>query len=79
MDNVTNVSFMETTPTSIQDSINLRFSIYDYIFLVLIMGISGGIGFFFGFCGNKQTTAKEFLFGGRNMKVVPVALSLVAE
>jgi len=36
------------------------------------------IGCYFGLCTGRQKSAQDYLMGGRNMSMLPVALSLVA-
>ncbi|KAF5286282.1 hypothetical protein FQR65_LT12722 [Abscondita terminalis] len=36
------------------------------------------IGMYFGWCKKKQNTVNEYLKGGKNMKAIPIALSLIA-
>ncbi len=55
-----------------------KFHWADYLIFVLNLMISAGIGFFHGFGSRKQKTTKDFLVGGRTMKPLPVALSLLA-
>nr|CAI5820560.1 unnamed protein product [Callosobruchus analis] len=43
-----------------------------------MLSISMGIGLYVGCFGKKQNTAKDYLMGGNKMKVVPIAISLVA-
>ncbi|XP_060535121.1 sodium-coupled monocarboxylate transporter 2-like [Cylas formicarius] len=54
------------------------FSWYDYILFTAMLVVSALIGIYFGFCGKKQSTSKEYLMGGKEMKVIPIAISLVA-
>ncbi|XP_059048017.1 sodium-coupled monocarboxylate transporter 1-like isoform X1 [Achroia grisella] len=54
-----------------------KFSWVDYIVFVFMLAISAVVGVYWGFM-KKQTTQNDYLLGGRNMKVVPVAMSLVA-
>lgn len=54
-----------------------RFSWVDYVVFVFMLAISAVVGVYWGFM-KKQTTQSDYLLGGRNMKVVPVAMSLVA-
>lgn len=61
-----------------QHATTLTFSWYDYTLFSLLLGLSVAIGLYFGCTGNKQSTAKEYLFGGKQMTPIPVALSLVA-
>ncbi|XP_018571163.2 sodium-coupled monocarboxylate transporter 1-like, partial [Anoplophora glabripennis] len=54
-----------------------RFGWPDYIMFVGMLLICISIGLYYAF-SYKSQNAQEYLVGGRNMKVVPVALSLVA-
>lgn len=54
-----------------------RFSWVDYVVFVFMLAISAVVGVYWGFM-KKQSTQTDYLLGGRNMKVVPVAMSLVA-
>lgn len=55
-----------------------KFVAVDYFVLALTLLSSLAIGIFFGlFDGNLKTT-KDFLFGGHKMKVIPIAISLLA-
>lgn len=56
----------------------LQFSWLDYTLFVFMIGVSAAIGVYFGFFGKKQDNAEEYLFGGRTMKIFPIAMSLVA-
>lgn len=54
------------------------FSVWDYVvFAGIILG-AAGIGLFQAIRGRKETSAAEFLLGGRQMTAVPVAMSLTA-
>lgn len=64
-----------------------QFSWIDYIVFGVMLVISCIIGIYFGFIERKDkrgvndrrgSEALEYLVGGRNLKVFPVALSLVA-
>ncbi|XP_072169927.1 uncharacterized protein [Diadema setosum] len=50
----------------------------DYAVFSVCLGISAGIGVYYGCTGGKQSTTKEFLLADRNMHPIPVSLSLVA-
>ncbi|PSN54825.1 Sodium-coupled monocarboxylate transporter 1 [Blattella germanica] len=41
-----------------------------------MLGLSALIGVYFGFCGKKEDTPKEYLMGGKSMSTLPVAVSL---
>lgn len=67
---------------SSNDSINtieqIQFAWYDYCIFCVMLGSSVVIGIYFGCFGKKQNSAQEYLLGGKNMKVLPIAISLVA-
>ncbi|CAH2073981.1 unnamed protein product, partial [Iphiclides podalirius] len=50
----------------------------DYSVLATMLAVSCGIGVFYGYCGEKQTTGDDFLLGGSSMGTFPMALSLGA-
>ncbi|ODN03398.1 Sodium-coupled monocarboxylate transporter 2 [Orchesella cincta] len=50
----------------------------EYLVFAGMLGISAGIGLFFGCTGNKQKTTSEFLMGNRSLGVFPIASSLIA-
>lgn len=56
----------------------LSFSWIDYTLFVLMFGLSIAVGIYYGFCGAQQKTAADYLLGGKQMKIFPVAMSLVA-
>ncbi|GFR92263.1 sodium-coupled monocarboxylate transporter 2 [Elysia marginata] len=53
-----------------------EFGAVDYVLFSLTLVISAGIGVFYAVIDRNKNTPKEFLLGGRNMGVFPVALSL---
>ncbi|XP_017772841.1 PREDICTED: sodium-coupled monocarboxylate transporter 2-like [Nicrophorus vespilloides] len=57
---------------------DLKFSLMDYSLFGLMLASSAMIGVYFGFFSKKQNTADEYLLGGKDMNVVPIALSLIA-
>ncbi|KAK4876634.1 hypothetical protein RN001_009140 [Aquatica leii] len=57
---------------------NYLFSWLDYIVFGSMLGISVIIGIYFALCGNRQNSADEYLKGGKTMKVLPIAVSLIA-
>ncbi|GJQ68456.1 hypothetical protein Trydic_g17034 [Trypoxylus dichotomus] len=63
---------------SIYTARQIHFSWYDYCLFLVMLGSSVAIGIYFGCFGKKQNSAKEYLLGGKTMKVVPIAISLVA-
>ncbi|XP_047510069.1 sodium-coupled monocarboxylate transporter 1-like [Pieris napi] len=54
-----------------------KFSWVDYVVFVFMLAISAFVGVYWGFM-KKQTTQNDYLLGGRNMKILPVSMSLVA-
>lgn len=50
----------------------------DYIVFVCMLSISAGIGVYFGFFDKSADTTDEYLMGGKRMKTLPIAISLVA-
>lgn len=55
-----------------------RFSWPDYMIFIMMLMVCIVIGIYFGFIEKKEHTEDEYLIGGRNMPIVPVAFSLVA-
>lgn len=53
------------------------FTWIDYTVFVVLLTSSVLIGIYFGFF-TKQNSTDEYLLGGKNMKSIPVAISLVA-
>ena len=49
----------------------------DYLLFGSLLGVSLLIGVFFGFW-SKQDSAAEYLFGGKHMGYLPVAISTIA-
>ncbi|XP_063915705.1 sodium-coupled monocarboxylate transporter 2-like [Zophobas morio] len=50
--------------------------IYDYIIFISTLVFSTLIGIYYGCFGTKQATTKEYLMGGKNMKIIPIAVSV---
>jgi sodium-coupled monocarboxylate transporter 8/12 len=51
---------------------------YEYLVLVAMLIFSTLIGLYFGCFGSKQSTTTEYLFGGKNMKFLPIGISITA-
>ena len=49
----------------------------DYVLFGLTLAVSAGIGFFYAFKDRNKLNSKDFLLGGRQMYVFPVAMSLM--
>lgn len=50
----------------------------DYLVLALTLAISLVVGLYYGCFGSKQNTDLEYLLANRQMKTIPVAISLIA-
>ena len=55
----------------------LTFGWTDYLLFIGLLGVSLLIGVYFGFF-SKQDSAAEYLFGGKTMSYIPVAISILA-
>ncbi|XP_001358854.3 sodium-coupled monocarboxylate transporter 2 [Drosophila pseudoobscura] len=54
------------------------FNSTDYVIFSLMLSISAAIGVYFGFFAKGEDTTEEYLMGGKRMKTLPIAISLVA-
>ncbi|XP_063932293.1 sodium-coupled monocarboxylate transporter 1-like [Zophobas morio] len=50
---------------------------YDYLLVFFVLVTSVLIGIYFGCFGTKQSTVKEYLSGGKQMKIFPIAISVI--
>lgn len=57
---------------------NIFFTWYDYMLCLFLLSVSLSIGVYFGCCGKKLRSTKDYLMGGNEMKVIPVSISLIA-
>lgn len=55
-----------------------EFSWIDYTLFSSVLLISALVGVYFGFFGKKQDSREEYMHGGRSMKILPIAFSLIA-
>lgn len=55
-----------------------QFGITDYTVFAVMLLVSAGIGVYFGFFSNSENTTDEYLLGGKRMKTIPIAISLIA-
>uniref|UniRef100_T1PIW0 Sodium:solute symporter family protein n=1 Tax=Musca domestica TaxID=7370 RepID=T1PIW0_MUSDO len=62
----------------ISDISQFVFNSVDYSVFVFMLCISAGIGVYFGFFAKGEDTTEEYLHGGKQMKTLPIAISLVA-
>lgn len=64
---------VEETLSSLQ-----HFGWSDYVVFALMLLLSGAIGVYFAFKKTKESTALEYLVGGRKLQMLPVSMSIVA-
>lgn len=77
--NLIKTTTMANQITPNNDQINFHFGWIDCGLFVALLGISTLIGVFFGFFSkHKQNNISEYIFGGRSMKILPVATSMIA-
>lgn len=73
---------METTTMFDQnagDPVTFHFGWIDYGLFIALLGISTLIGIYYGFFSkHKQNNISEYILGGRSMKILPVATSMIA-
>lgn len=60
------------------DIVQMHFGTVDYVIFVVLLVASAGIGLYYAFSGGRQRTTQEFLLADRNMRCLPVSLSLLA-
>ena len=53
------------------------FVVADYCVFAVTIVVSLGIGLYYALSGGRQRTTSEYLMGNRQMKILPVALSLM--
>ncbi|XP_064614602.1 LOW QUALITY PROTEIN: sodium-coupled monocarboxylate transporter 1-like [Liolophura sinensis] len=58
-------------------SVDRVFGPWDYVVFGIVLIVSAGIGLFYAFTGGKQRTTKEFLMADRNMRLLPIAISIL--
>jgi hypothetical protein len=66
------------TDNADSEEMRLYFGWLDFSVFGIMLGFSALIGIYFGFCDKKQESRVDYLFGGKTMKTLPVAVSLVA-
>ncbi|KAM7362744.1 uncharacterized protein ACRADG_013305 [Cochliomyia hominivorax] len=57
---------------------SFNFGTVDYILFVLMLSISAGVGIYFGFISKLKNTTNEYLMGSKQMRPIPIAISLIA-
>lgn len=56
-----------------------HFGWLDYSFFIILLSLSALIGAYYGFFSkHKQNNTEEYILGGRTMKIIPVATSMIA-
>lgn len=55
-----------------------NFSLIDYTVFGIVLCISALIGIYFALVDRKKKSLDDFLLGGRKLKVLPVAMSILA-
>ncbi|KAL8576728.1 hypothetical protein ACOMHN_025201 [Nucella lapillus] len=68
---------MEDNDYSIYTGQIKKFAVLDYVLFGCTLMVSVGIGIFYALWDRRKNTPEEFLLGGHNMHVVPVAMSLM--
>ncbi|XP_071451637.1 sodium-coupled monocarboxylate transporter 1-like [Hetaerina americana] len=67
------------SPATAVPAMKRYFSPLDYGLFAAMLVVSASIGVYFGFFAKKkQNTTSEYLMGGKNMGIAPVAMSLIA-
>uniref|UniRef100_A0A8D3AUN7 Sodium-dependent multivitamin transporter n=1 Tax=Scophthalmus maximus TaxID=52904 RepID=A0A8D3AUN7_SCOMX len=56
----------------------IHFAVVDYVVFAVLLAASMGIGLYYALSGGRQRTTQEFLMADRNMRCLPVSLSLIA-
>jgi Na+/proline symporter len=69
---------MNLTEDAAEHTVNVYFGWLDFSIFGLMLGSSALIGVYFGFCDKKQESRVDYLFGGKALTTLPVAVSLVA-
>lgn len=67
-----------TTAASLPSGRNFTFGGVDYVVFILMLASSAAVGIYFGFFSKSKNTTDEYLMGGKQMKVIPIAISLIA-
>lgn len=72
------MSLLNITESVLQNVNKFTFDTADYVVFIVMLSISAGIGAYFGFFDKSADTTEEYLMGGKRMKTIPIAISLVA-
>uniref|UniRef100_A0A1B0BS69 Sodium-coupled monocarboxylate transporter 2 n=1 Tax=Glossina palpalis gambiensis TaxID=67801 RepID=A0A1B0BS69_9MUSC len=60
------------------DISEFTFNAVDYTVFIVMLSISAAIGVYYGFVQKSENTTAEYLHGGKRMRTLPIAISLVA-
>lgn len=72
-------NFMKADNRTQDEQVIFHFGWLDYGIFIALLGMSTLIGVFYGFFSkHKQNNTNEYILGGRSMKIIPVATSLIA-
>ncbi|KAJ9575560.1 hypothetical protein L9F63_007568, partial [Diploptera punctata] len=69
---------MNITGELLEHGSHIYFGVIDYTLFGLMLLFSALIGVYFGCFEKKLDSRVDYLFGGKTMKTLPVAVSLVA-
>uniref|UniRef100_A0A0K8UVM4 Sodium-coupled monocarboxylate transporter 2 n=1 Tax=Bactrocera latifrons TaxID=174628 RepID=A0A0K8UVM4_BACLA len=67
-----------TTAASLPSGRIFTFGGVDYVVFSLMLAASAAVGIYFGFFSKSKNTTDEYLMGGKRMKIIPIAISLIA-
>lgn len=71
-------TFAPDLSPSVAPTIPPQFFTVDYVVFCGLLSLSMGIGVYFGYFSKSEHTTEEYLLGGRKMKTIPIAISLIA-
>uniref|UniRef100_A0A1A9WF67 Sodium-dependent multivitamin transporter n=1 Tax=Glossina brevipalpis TaxID=37001 RepID=A0A1A9WF67_9MUSC len=60
------------------DISQFSFNSVDYTVFISMLSISAAIGVYYGFIDKSENTTAEYLHGGKRMRTLPIAISLIA-
>lgn len=57
--------------------VQAEFQVWDYVLFSTLLVFSLAVGMFYAYRGGKQKTTSDFLMGNRELKLIPVSISLL--
>ncbi|XP_017769092.1 PREDICTED: sodium-coupled monocarboxylate transporter 2-like [Nicrophorus vespilloides] len=63
---------------NVEEPLDPKFLWYDYALFSMMLLFSAGIGIYYGFFGKKKEVVNDYLLGGKEMSVFPIAMSLTS-